>query len=65
MRRFKEAAERIPDPETTEDKALVAAAVRGASTKAPPPQKVDYSKLSDADFDTAVQQRHGFRPLGR
>lgn len=40
----------MPDSQVTEDRAAVAAAVRGASTKAsesPPP---DYSKMSDAEF---------------
>ena len=40
----------MPDAQVSEDRAAVAAAVRGASTKASEPTPPDFSKMSDAEF---------------
>lgn len=51
-----------PDPKLSEDKDLVAAAVRGASTKAPEGEAPKYSSMSDTEFASSVEKKHGFRP---
>jgi hypothetical protein len=46
--------ESSPDPQATEDKAAVRAAVRSASTRTPEPEKLDnakINKMSDAEFN--------------
>lgn len=43
----------LPDKAATEDRAVVTAAVRGASTKAPEGAAPDFSKMSDAEFQKA------------
>lgn len=53
---------RLPDLNATEDRALVSAAVRGASTKAPEGKAPDYSKLSNQEFNRKVEDELGFNP---
>jgi hypothetical protein len=53
---------RQPDPETTQDKALVADAVRGASTKAPDGKAPEYKSMTDAEFAADTEKKFGFRP---
>lgn len=43
--------DRMPDPEATEDRALVAQAVRGASRTAPAGRAPDYSRMTDSEFE--------------
>jgi hypothetical protein len=50
IKQFRQEAARRADPELTEDRAMVAAAIRGASVPAqtePPP---NYARLSNADM---------------
>lgn len=53
---------RLPDPNATEDRAIVAAAVRGASTKAPDDKPPNYSSLSNTEYRKEIQDRYGFDP---
>lgn len=41
---------KLPDPDATEDRAAVTAAVRGASHKAPAEQAPNYGAMTDAEF---------------
>lgn len=52
----------LPDANATEDRNLVAAAVRGASTKAPEGKAPDYSKMSNNAFAKDVEEKYGFNP---
>jgi hypothetical protein len=51
------------DPNVTEDRAVVAAAVRGASTnrvpETPPP---NYSMQNNAEFRKSIRDQYGFDP---
>src|SRR5512146_548287 len=50
------------DENATEDRDAVAAAVRGASTRAPVDAPVNFGNLSNAEFRNAVKEKHGFDP---
>jgi hypothetical protein len=53
---------RMPDRAATEDREAVAAAVRGASTKALNTKPPDFSKLSNKEFAEKVRSEWGFNP---
>lgn len=51
------------DPNATEDRAAVAAAVRGASTqRAPETPAPNYSQQSNAEYRRSVREQYGFDP---
>ena len=50
------------DPQVTEDREIVAAAVRGASTKAPESKPVKMDHLSNAEYRRTVMEQYGFDP---
>lgn len=52
-----------PDPAVTEDRAIVANAVRNASGKAPEERPPAWSGMSDNDFAANVEKQFGFRPI--
>lgn len=52
----------LPDKKATEDREVVTAAVRGASTKAPEGKAPDFSGLSNAEYREAVKKEYGFDP---
>lgn len=52
----------LPDPEATTDRAILAAAVRGASGAPPPPAAPNFNKMSDAEFIASVEKQYGYRP---
>lgn len=52
-----------PDANATEDREVVTAAVRGASTKTPEDKAPDYKSMSDQDYAADVQKRYGYNPL--
>jgi len=62
-RNFAKKFSNLPDAQATEDKEAVAAAVSGASKKAPEGKAPDYSKLTDQEYAEKVEKEHGFRPL--
>lgn len=62
-RDFQKKFAKMPDRGATEDREMVAAAVRGASTKAPEGKAPNYAKLSNADFAKSIEDEYGFRPL--
>jgi hypothetical protein len=51
-----------PDPNATEDREVVSAAVRGASTKTPEDKAPNYASMSDQEFAADVEKKFGFRP---
>jgi len=51
-----------PDPNATEDREVVSAAVRGASTKTPEDKAPNYTSMSDQEFAADVEKKFGFRP---
>lgn len=51
-----------PDPNATEDRDAVTAAVRGASTKAPEGKAPDFSKASNNEFRNEVEKQFGYTP---
>lgn len=53
---------RLPDKAATEDHEAVAAAVRGASNRAPEGKAPDYSKSSNHDFRKSVEEQFGYSP---
>ena len=53
---------KLPDKNATEDREVVAAAVRGASTKAPAEQPPNFSRMSNSEYRKDVQERYGFDP---
>lgn len=58
----KRASKRI-DPQVTEDRAAVAAAVRGASThRAPETPPPNYAQQSNAEYRRSVREQYGFDP---
>ncbi len=62
LKRFGKYLRSLPDPATTEDRALVAAAVRGSGGPPPPPPAPKYSSMSDAEYASYVEKHYGFRP---
>ena len=62
-RNFSKKFTSLPNKEATDDREVVAAAVRGASTKAPEGKTPDYSGLSDQEYASQVEKEHGFRPI--
>ena len=50
---------KLPDKAATEDREAVTAAVRGASTKAPPDTPPDLSKMSNAQFEAEKDRLFG------
>lgn len=61
-RNFSKKYGNLPDKAATEDREVVAAAVRGASTKAPEGKAPDFSGLSNAEYRDAVKKNYGFDP---
>jgi hypothetical protein len=60
--RLLKAAKHVPDPEATDTRAAISAAMlRGSGTR-PPTGPPDYSRLSDTEFREAVKTEHGFTP---
>jgi len=53
---------RLPDPDATAERDAVAAAVRSASTKAPPEKPLSLSGLSNAEYNQKVKEQFGFNP---
>lgn len=53
---------KLPDPDATSDKEAVAAAVRGASTKAPPEKPPNLGQLSNPEYRKKVKEDWGFDP---
>lgn len=54
---------KLPDKQATEDREVVAAAVRGTSTKAPEGKAPSYGNLGNNDFADQVEKDFGFRPI--
>lgn len=52
----------LPDQGATEDRELVASAVRGTSAKAPPSPPPNYGNMSDGEFKADVNKNFGFDP---
>lgn len=50
------------DEEATEDRDAVAAAVRGASTRAPADAPVNFGNQSNSEFRNTVKEKYGFDP---
>jgi hypothetical protein len=64
-RAFASSAMAVIDPALTEDRAIVAAAVRGASVnRAPETPAPNYSRQSGREFRQSVLDQFGFDPLG-
>lgn len=61
-RNFAKKFSRLPDRQATEDRELVTASVRGASTKAPEGKAPEFAKLNNKDFSKEVQEKYGFNP---
>lgn len=55
-REFKKKFDRVPDRAVTEDREAVVAAVRGASTKAPPEQAPNFGAMTDAELRQYTRQ---------
>jgi hypothetical protein len=53
---------KIPDREATEDRDMVAMAVRGSAGKAPERKAPNYGKMTDREFADAIESEHGYRP---
>lgn len=53
---------RLPDPDATAERDAVAAAVRSASTKAPPDKPPNLGGLSNAEYNQKVKEQFGFNP---
>jgi hypothetical protein len=62
-REFAKRASKKPDANLTEDREVVAAAVRGASTnKAPPSPPPNYTQMSHNEYRNKVREQYGFDP---
>ena len=60
---FAKRASKRPDPNLTEDREVVAAAVRGASTnRAPETPPPNFSQMSHNEYRNEVRQKYGFDP---
>jgi hypothetical protein len=53
---------KLPDPNLTEDREAVSAAVRGASTKTPEAKPPKTSGMSDPEYRDYVEKTYGYRP---
>lgn len=62
-KRLSQRFSKLPDKQATDDRDAVAAAIRGASTKAPEGKAPDYSKASNQEFANQVEKDFGFRPI--
>jgi len=51
---------KLPDPNATEDREAVTAAVRGASQKAPEGKAPDFTKMTDGEFRKAREELYGY-----
>lgn len=61
-REFTQKYGKLPDKNATEDREAVAAAVRGASTKAPEGKPPDFSGMQNREYNQTVKQLYGFDP---
>lgn len=62
-REFAKRASKRIDPQATEDRAAVAAAVRGASTqRAPDTPSPNYTTQSNAEYRRSIREQYGFDP---
>ena len=59
MRKLGKHLRGLPDPVATDDRAVVTAAMRGASGRAPPEAPPNYSSMSDADFNRELKTKYG------
>lgn len=59
-REFKKKFDKMPDRSATEDREAVVAAVRGASTKAPPEQAPKLGGMTQAEFQKYTRENFGF-----
>jgi len=60
---FAKRTARKTDPQATEDREAVAAAVRGSSTnRAPESAPPDFSRMGSAEYRNAVREKYGFDP---
>lgn len=65
LKKMVKAAREVPTPEdllATDDRAMVTAAVRGASTKAPSEQAPDFAGMSNAQYREEHKKRYGYFP---
>lgn len=53
---------KMPDRAATEDREVVTAAVRGASTKAPEGNAPNFSDMNNAEYRETVKKKYGFDP---
>lgn len=51
------------DSDATQEREVVAAAVRGTSKRPPPSREPEYSGMSDAQFRASVRKKYGFDPI--
>ena len=61
-REFAKRYGKLPDKAATDDREAVAAAVRGASNKAPESKAPDLASMSDAEFREHTRKSYGFTP---
>lgn len=62
-KKFAQRVSKRPDPQVTEDRNAVAAAVRGASTnRAPETPAPNYSRMSNNEYRNKVREEYGFDP---
>lgn len=54
---------KLPDPNLTEDRDAVTAAVRGASTKTPEAKEPAIGSMTDNEYRAYVQKKHGYTPF--
>lgn len=60
--KFGEYLRSLPDPAATEDRAIVAASVRGSGGLPPPPPPPKYNSMSDGEFAANIEKQYGIRP---
>lgn len=61
-RSFADKYGKLPDKGATEDREIVTASVRGASTKAPEGKAPDFTGMSNAEFREAHKKEYGYYP---
>lgn len=61
-RNFAKKYAKLPDAKATEDREIVAAAVRGASTKAPEGKTPNFGGMSNAEYREAHKREYGYYP---